>query len=125
MSFGKKHLYICKKKIETNENGYEIPSYENPIEYYFNYMCISSQTDYQIYGTKCDSMLSMYIPYDMLGKIKVGDVAYMIDNETLNIDDLIIKDMGDKYKSNANYRVYKVLPQLKKIRILFEKIGVD
>lgn len=125
MAFGDKKLYIVKKLgVETDKHGNEIPFYDidKIKEYHFSYMPTSGQVDYQIYGALINNMYSSYLPMTFLGKINSGDIAYLIDGENQNIDDLVKMDKGNKYCKNANYRVKLVQPQNMRLKVLFEKI---
>ena len=128
MAFGDFKLYIAKKiGVESDDYGNETPYFdiENVEQHYFSYMHVSGQIDYQIYGANIDNMYSSYLPISYLGKIRVGDVAYMIDGETQDIDELVEKDDNDKYCTNANYRVKLVQKQNVRVKILFEKIKIN
>ena len=128
MAFGDFKLYIAKKiGVESDDYGNETPYFdiENVEQHYFSYMPVSGQIDYQIYGANIDNMYSSYLPISYLGKIRVGDVAYMIDGETQDIDELVEKDDNDKYCTNANYRVKLVQKQNVRVKILFEKIKIN
>lgn len=123
MSFGAKKLFIAKKiGIEYDEYGNEIPYFDKPVRYEFSYMPTSSQVDYQIYGALINNMFTSYLPMNYLGVINSGDMAYLIDGETQNIEELAEKDKDDMYCKNANYRVKIALPQNLRIKIIFEKI---
>lgn len=125
MAFGDKKLYIAKKlNVEIDKHGNEIPYYDidKIKEYHFSYMPTSGQVDYQIYGALINNMFSSYLPMTFLGVINSGDIAYLIDGETQNIDDLVRMDKGNKYCKNANYRVKLVQPQNMRLKVLFEKI---
>ena len=125
MAFGDKKLYIVKKLgVETDKHGNEIPFYDidKIKEYHFSYMPTSGQVDYQIYGALINNMYSSYLPMTFLGKINSGDIAYLIDGENQNIDELVRMDKGNKYCKNANYRVKLVQPQNMRLKVLFEKI---
>lgn len=123
MAFGDKKIYIAKKiGIEYDDYGNEIPYFESPKEYWFSYMPTSAQVDYQIYGALINNMFTSYLPMYYLGKIKSGDMAYLIDGEIQNIDELAEKDRYDIYCKNANYRVKISQPQNMRIKIIFEKI---
>ena len=124
MVFGNKKLYIAQKLgIETDDYGNQTPYFRTPIkEYQFSYMPTSGQVDYQIYGANINNMFTSYVPMCYLGQIRSGDVAYMIDGETQNIDELARIDKNDKYCKNANYRVKLVQPQNVRVKIIFEKI---
>ncbi len=125
MAFGDKLLFVCKRKgIEKDDFGNEIAYFDKAKEYRYSYMPASSQIDYQLYGTLVDVMFTMYVDYaSMLGVIKVGDLAYLIDNDTQDIESLKNIDEDNIYKPNANYRVKTCQPQNQKIKILFEKIN--
>ena len=128
MAFGDKKLYIASKLgVKTDKHGNEIAYYDiNKIkEYHFSYMPTSGQVDYQIYGALINNMYSSYLPLQFLGKIRSGDIAYLIDGETQNIDDLVEQDKGNEYCPNANYRVKLVQPQNMRVKVLFEKINFN
>lgn len=123
MAFGDKKLFIAKKiGIDYDEYGNENPYFESPKAYSFSYMPTSGQVDYQIYGALINNMFTSYLPMNYLGKIKSGDMAYLIDGEIQNIEELAEIDRYDKYCKNANYRVKIALPQNMRIKIIFEKI---
>ena len=125
MAFGDKKLYIASKiDVEIDKHGNEIAYFdvENLKEYRFSYMPVGSQVDYQIYGTLINNLFSSYLPMSFLGKIRSGDIAYLIDGETQDIDTLVKLDKNNKYCPNANYRVKLVQPQNVRLKVLFEKI---
>lgn len=125
MAFGDKRLYIAKKTHTTrNDYGEEIHHFAIPREYNFSYMPTSGQVDYQIYGALINNMFTAYLPMSFLGKINSGDMAYLIDGENQNIDELVEKDYDDEYCSNANYRVKIVQPQNMRVKIIFEKTKI-
>lgn len=123
MKFGDKKLYLAKRiATETDDYGNEITYYDKIKRYYFNYMPTAGQVDYQIYGSLINNMYTSYLPVSYLGVIKSGDIAYLKDGETQNIDELVALDENDKYCQHANYRVRIVLPQNMRIKVIFEKI---
>lgn len=123
MAFGDKKLYIAKKiGTQTNDYGNETAYFDKIKEYHFSYMPTSGQVDYQIYGALINNMYTSYLPLNYLGVIKSGDMAYLIDGETQNIDELVALDYNDIYCQNANYRVKIVLPQNLRVKVIFEKI---
>lgn len=126
MVFGNKLLFVASKiGVEKDDYGNEIPYFELPQkEYHFSYMPTSSQLDYQLYGELIKNMFTSYLPMSYLGKIKSGDVAYMIDGEAQDIVELKEKDEynNDIYCANANYKVKVVQPQNARVKIIFEKI---
>ena len=123
MKFGDKKLYVAKKiGIEKDDYGNEISLYSDPKEYHFSYMPTSGQVDYQIYGALINNMFTSILPMIFLGKFNVGDAVYLIDGETQNIDELVAKDINDKYCSNANYRITVVQPQNIRLKVLFQRI---
>ena len=122
MAFGDKLLYIAKRiKINTNEYGIQISEYAEPIKYTFSYMPSSGQTDYQLYGEAIRDMFISYLPMCFLGKINVGDKAYLIDGETQNITELVKMDKLDLQRSNANYHIKVVQPQNMRLKVIFER----
>ena len=124
--FGDKLLFIASKiGVEKDDYGNENPYFKlPPEEYNFSYMQTSSQVDYQIYGTQINNMFTSILPMSFLGKIRTGDVAYMIDGDIQNIKELVSIDKRnkDKYCTNANYRVKIAQPQNARMKIIFEKI---
>ena len=106
----------------TDDYGNEKSRFESPKYYEFSYMPTSGQVDYQIYGALIDNMFTSILPMSILGKIKSGDVAYLIDGEEQDIDNLTLKDTNNEYCPNANYRVKIVQPQNVKVKVIFEKI---
>lgn len=124
--FGDKLLFIASKiGVEKDDYGNENPYFKlPPEEYNFSYMPTSSQVDYQIYGTQINNMFTSILPMSFLGKIRTGDVAYMIDGDIQNIKELVSIDKRnkDKYCTNANYRVKIAQPQNARMKIIFEKI---
>lgn len=124
--FGDKLLFIASKiGVEKDDYGNENPYFKlPPKEYHFSYMPTSSQVDYQIYGTQINNMFTSILPMSFLGKIRTGDVAYMIDGDIQNIEELVSIDKRnkDKYCTNANYRVKIAQPQNARMKIIFEKI---
>lgn len=124
--FGDKLLFIAKKiGVEKDDYGNENPYFKlPPEEYHFSYMPTASQVDYQIYGTQINNMFTSILPMSFLGKIRTGDVAYMIDGDIQNIEELVSIDKRnkDKYCTNANYRVKIAQPQNARMKIIFEKI---
>ena len=123
MAFGDKRLYIAKKLgVEENEYGNEMPYFDEPKAYSFSYMPTIGQVDYQIYGALISNMFTSYLPMAYLGKFHSGDVAYLIDGENQNIEEMVADDIGDRYCNSANYRVRTVQPQNMRVKIIFEKI---
>lgn len=116
-------LYIAKKiGTEINEYGDEIPYFEEPKPFNFSYMPTSGQVDYQVYGALIDNMYTAIIDRSYLGLIHSQDVAYLIDENIQNVDELASLDINDKYCKHANYRVKLVHKQGFKLKVLFEKI---
>ena len=123
MAFGDKKLYIAKKiGVENDDYGNQLPYFDIPRVHCFSYMPTSGQVDYQIYGTLINNMFTAYLPMRYLGCINSGDVAYLIDGENQNIDELVDLDYKNKYCEHANYRVKLVQPQNVRVKIIFEKI---
>ena len=115
-----KELYIANRiKVEKNSYGIDMETFDTPKCYKFFYMPTSNNTDYQLYGVNIGEIYVCYIDYNRyLGKFKVGDRAYLIDNE---LTDLSIAG-NDVNCENANYRIESVLPQNLKIKLTFVKI---
>lgn len=123
MVFGDKDLYIAKKVgIELNDYGEETPIFGKPKYYRFSYMPTSGQVDYQVYGTLINNMFTAYLPISYLGQIKSGDMAYLIDENNQDVEELSYKDRNNKYCENANYRVRLAQPQNMRLKVLFEKV---
>ena len=117
-------LYIAKKIIDgTDEYGNEISHWDKPKKYRFSYMPLGGQVDYAIYGALINNMYSAILDMSYLSKLHSGDLAYMIDEDIQDVDELAGRDMEDKYCSNANYRVKLVQKQNFRVRVLFERIN--
>lgn len=120
-----KELYIARKILpsEIDDYGNEISHYDKPIKYQMAYMPLTSQVDYQIYGALVNNMLVAYVDKRYyLGKIKGGDIAYLIDTDIQDIESLVINDENNNTCPSANYRVKYAQLQNFKIKIVFEKI---
>lgn len=115
-----KQIYIAKRiKVEKNDYGIDMETFDTPKLYNFFYMPTSNQTDYQLYGVNVGEVYVCYIDYNKyLGKFKIGDRAYLIDNDLI---DLSIAN-NDVNCENANYRIVSVLPQNLKLKITLVKI---
>lgn len=111
----KKQLYIATRiKVETDDYGNDVSTFDTPKSYMFNYQPANGGMDIQLYGERTVKMYKAVIPYNLYaGKFNEGDVAYLEGvnptGETQN---------GD----NANYTVVGTMPQNKVIILYFEKI---
>lgn len=118
-----KELWIAKRiKVEPNENGIDIETFEKPKKYYFNYQPISGYTDYMEYGERKNEVYRTFVNRCCFqGIIKVGDRVYLSDDEVCECDleKIVLKEKV--YGENANYVVNVVLPQNFKTRIDFIK----
>ncbi|MFI3329101.1 MAG: hypothetical protein R3Y05_01290 [bacterium] len=121
-----KQLYISKYEQMQSENGYEYEIYSQPKEHYVNYQPLSATFKRQEYG---DSVGTIYRAFfdtvKYLNEIHVGDLAYLIDGEIIDIETLVNSELDEDYGSNANYKVKSVLVQNLKIKVDFEKITKD
>lgn len=118
-----KPLYIAKRNGKVEDKyGKEQPTFDKPKKYSFNYQPTYSNVDYSIYGTLINQMFVAFIDYNYAGKIQEGDLAYLLDNQTRDVDELANKDSDDEFCNNANYRIKTMLPQNLKIKVTFEKI---
>lgn len=118
-SWKKKPLYIASL-IREDEDDYnnKYPVYSRPIDLGLqNIQPTTSNSDIQAFGLKVYEMQRVFLDYDQfLGKIKPNDLAYL-DGAT---------PLGEKVNGeNANYRVYSVLNQNKKICIYFERLQMS
>lgn len=117
-----KPLYIAKRiNIIEDDYGNPISYFEKPKEYFFNYQPIDGDLAFQQYGDKVSNIYRAFIPMAYLGKIKVGDKAYLIDGEIQDIVSLVLND--NENCTMANYTIIAVLPQNLKIRVDFEKVA--
>lgn len=116
-----KPLYIAKRlKVEENDYGMEIETFDKPKAYQFLYMPTSGKVEYQVYGERISRMFTCFVPYDIyLGTFHEGDRAYLIDE---SLQDVSIAKTDNNCK-NANYRIISVLPQNRVIKLTFEKIN--
>lgn len=94
----------------------------NPVEKYGDHFFIENvslnantgRTASQVYGDRISNMVRTFIDYDKwFGKVKENDRAYLYG---------ATPDGEDTIGGNANYRVVSVLPQNKKIQVLFERL---
>lgn len=127
-SFNSNKIYIASKiGIEKNEKtGTQKTIHSKPIEYRFSYMPASSQVDYRAYGDIVDSLYVSYLDRKTFeGKLKRLDKVYLIDGDYTESDIEVMarEDMNNQYCPNANYRIKIVLPQARRIKIVFEKIA--
>lgn len=122
-----KTLYIAKRNgKQTDDFGTEVPVYEEPIKYRFNYQPSTSNTDYLAYGTLFNTMFVTYVPSKYIGKLQAGDAVYLIDNQTPNqsaLEELLALDSGNDFCDHANYRIKTAVPQNMLLRITFEKVA--
>lgn len=126
MSIIRKKLgYIANKK-ETiiKDNGRETVLFETPKEFYELYMPLQDDESLENYGTDVDNYLRMFVDYrKWYGKIHQGDRAYLIDEETTEIDVKTLVTNATEKCTNANYQVKSVVVQNLKLKVEFEKIN--
>lgn len=111
----KKQLHIATRiKVETDDYGNDVSTYDTPKPYMFNYQPANGGVDIQIYGERITKMYKAVIPYGSYAdKFKEGDVAYLEG----------VKPEGEAQNGdNANYVITSVMPQNKVIILYFEKI---
>lgn len=115
MNFNKTIYIATKIKPSTiNDDGTEIVEYNTPVEYTLNVQPLSGYTDTLEFGIRVSQMQRAVIDYTTYyGLFKEGDKAY-IDGVT---------PTGEAINgSNANYQIYSVANQNKRIVILFERL---
>lgn len=119
-----KYLYIARRtSVEPNENGIDETFYGKPQLYYFNYQPVSEVLELQQYGEDVDSLYRMFVDKNKYhGLIRVGDVAYLSDNETTESDLIELVQNEEFFGSNANYKIVAVAIQNLKMRIDLSKI---
>lgn len=115
----RKYLYIANRHVTTNDYGIDIETFDKPERYDFFYMPSTSSTDYELYGRKINEIYIAFIDYNRyFGKFKVGDRAYLIDDETTDISFAKNDINGEK----ANYKIVANALQNIKIKLTFAKI---
>lgn len=118
-----KELWLAKRKgLETDENGIQYETFEDPIKLNINYQPISGYTDYLEYGEKMHDVYRAYVNASQYeGLFEVGDRLYLIDGQIKQSELQKIALYDNKYRNRANYVVHSVLPQNYKIKIEFMK----
>lgn len=115
----RREIYISSRRVKTNDYGIDMESFSKPQRYDFFYMPSKSDIDYQLYGRDIGEIFIAFVDYNrFLGKFKVEDRVYLIDNETT---DLSFAE-NDINGENANYKIVSILPQNLKIKLTFAKI---
>lgn len=115
MNFNKV-IYIASKDSTSTEDDYsnEIVTYQKPLEYSFNVQPLSGYTATLEFGIMVSQMQRAVIDYTKyFGAFKVGDLAYL---------DGVTPTGETKNGKNANYRIYSISNQNKRIVILFESL---
>ena len=120
-----KEIYIAKRlRIETNYNGYDVEYFEKPKRYRMNYQPLEGVMTYSRSGENTNS--TQYVAFVdrnvYQGIIRTGDKAYLSDESILEEDLKQLTLYDNEYCEQANYRVISVLPQNKKMKIVFKKI---
>ena len=111
----KKPLYIASKdnEVSYDDEGEEITTYQEPVEYEFNYQPVSTDAEIAEFGEKVSSMMKAVIPISYKGTFKEFDVAYL---------DGVVPDGETVYGMKANYRLLPPRNGNSAIIIYFEKI---
>lgn len=109
-----KDVWIASKTgSTTDENYYEVSTYDTPVKYKMNIQPANATSDLEAFGETSFGLMRAVVPYHKFkGKIKEFDVAYVG-----------IAPEGElENGTNANYRVKSVAEQNLAITIYFEKI---
>lgn len=110
-----KDIYIAPMLgVVEDDYGNEVTNYGTPVAYKMNVQPLSGSSDIEEYGSKTSQMQRGMCDYDTYyQQFKEDDVAYLEgatpDNEIQN-------------GANANYRIYSVRNQNKRIIIYFERL---
>lgn len=117
--------YIAtRKRVEEVDpnSSVELELFNKPFAFKKLYMPITDSYSLQKYGENVSRMLRMFVDLSWIGRVHVGDRAYLIDenNKYCDLNNLIYMD--DQYCNFANYKVVSVEIQNLKIKIEFEKI---
>lgn len=103
----KKTLYVATfKEVIYDDEGNEIRTYNEPVEYEYNYQPVSSYLDIQAFGKDATKIQKMVIPIADKDLFKEYDIAYLNGAAPYDItsDEVYIEDQiyyskkGDKYK---------------------------
>ena len=110
----KSKIYIANKKSSIiDEDGNEIPQYEEPIAYMFNVQPANKGSDTREFGENVTGLLVAVIPKAKYkGKFKEFDLVYI---DTTPEDE---EEHGD----NADYRIFAIRSQNVAIRLYFKKL---
>ena len=74
----KKTLYVATfDKIDIDDELNEIRTYNEPIEYEYNYQPVSSYLDIQEFGKDAANIQKMVLPISDKGLFKEYDLAYL------------------------------------------------
>ena len=110
----KKEIFISKKiKVDLDEDGNEIVTYDKPVKYEFNYQPINSYSEIVEFGEKASIMQKAVIPIKFKNDFKEYDIAYLDDANPINE-----KVNGE----NANYKLLPPRNGNSVIIIYFEKL---
>lgn len=73
-----KPLHIASKiSVDLDDDGNEIPKYDKPEYFEFNYRAISSDAEMAEFGEKASITKRMTVPIEYKYKFKEYDVAYL------------------------------------------------
>ena len=110
-----KDIYIAPlSSVVEDDYGNEVNSYGTPVAYKMNVQPLSGSSDIEEYGSKTNQMQKGLCDYDKyFGQFKENDVAYLDGASPTN---------EVRNGANANYRVYSVRNQNKRISIYFERL---
>lgn len=111
----KKPLYIAKKiRIDYDDEGNEIPIYDDPQPYNFNYQPTLSDSEVAEFGEKAKLIQRAVIPISFINEFKEFDVAYL---------DGVMPNDENVNGRNANYRLLPPRNGNSVIIIYFEKLA--
>lgn len=111
----KSRIWIAKKLREDfDENGNQIPVYEEPQKYFFNVQTLTETSDIMEFGERVNSTKSISITQKKKyeGKFHEFDLVY-VDNTPEN---------ELNYGDNADYKIVGVRPHNTSIRVYIQKL---
>jgi hypothetical protein len=111
----KSKIWIAKKLREDfDENGNQIPVYEEPQKYFFNVQTLTETSDIMEFGERVNSTKSISITQKKKyeGKFHEFDLVY-VDNTPEN---------EVNYGDNADYKIVGVRPHNTSIRVYIQKL---
>lgn len=111
----KSRIWIAKKLREDfDENGNQIPVYEEPQKYFFNVQTLTETSDIMEFGERVNSTKSISITQKKKyeGKFHEFDLVY-VDNTPEN---------ELNYGDNADYKIVGVRPHNTSLRVYIQKL---